>query len=380
MKQFIIISDSFKGTISSKEIANIFKEECNLILPNINVVPLIIADGGEGTLDAIANSIPGEYHSMTASDPYFFDMETRYYINKDGTAAFIETASTAGLTLVGNKLNPELTTTYGIGQQIKSAINLGVKNIYIGLGGSCTNDGGCGLAAALGTKFYNNENEEFIPTGKTLNEINKIDNSATISLLEGVNIIGLTDVKNPLYGIEGAAYVYARQKGADDEMIKRLDENLFKLNTIIKNDLNLDPNLISGSGAAGGLGAGIIAFLNGKLVSGIDALLDLTNFDKLLKQTDMVFTGEGRFDDQSLNGKVISGISKRCKKANVPLIVVAGSATIESDEYVTEENNINAVFTTYRYNVTREERAVVSKDFYRSTIKNVLKLIRTIKK
>jgi glycerate kinase len=318
--KIVIASDSFKGTLSSLDICHLFKDEL-VKYPSIKAAYLPIADGGEGSLAAIAYSLKGRYINITAKNPYFVDIDSRYFLDGNNVA-YLETASTAGLTLIED-INPSKTTTFGLGQQVLDAINKGGKKIYIFLGGSATNDGGCGLFAALGTKFYNGRNKEFIPVGSTLKDIVRIDNSLVDKRLEGIEIIGMCDVDNPMHGPQGAAYVYGPQKGADNKMVIELDKGLKHLATIIKKDLHIDVASNPGAGAAGGIGAGILAFAKGTLKSGIETILDLIAFDNAIVDADYVISGEGRLDEQSFYGKTIKGIAARCQRNNRKLILLS---------------------------------------------------------
>ena len=323
--KIVIASDSFKGTLSSLDICRLWQEEL-VKYPHITAEYLPIADGGEGSLDAIAYSIKGHYIPITVKDPYFKDIDTRYYVD-DNNNAYIETASCAGLTLI-KELNPMKTTTYGLGEQVLDAIKNGCKKIYIFLGGSATNDGGCGLFAAIGAKFFNKEGKEFIPTGGTLEDIVRIDNSITLNALGGAQIIGMCDVNNSLYGLNGAAYVFAPQKGADEKIVVELDKGLRHLATIAKRDLDKDVADVTGAGAAGGLGFGILAFGDGLLRSGIETILNLCNFDTKIIDADYVISGEGKLDKQSFLGKAIGGITARCQEHSKRLVLIVGASEL----------------------------------------------------
>lgn len=229
---------------------------------------------------------------------------------------------------------------------MKSAIKSGAKNLIIGLGGSCTNDGGAGMAAALGAKFYDYSGKEFTPVGQTLNKIKTIDCEGLTELLDGVKITAMCDVDNPLCGKNGASFVFAPQKGADAAMTALLDKNLAYYASVIKESLNTDVLNLPGAGAAGGMGGGLVAFANAELKSGIETVLDLVGFDSLLKGTDLVITGEGCLDSQSLNGKAISGIAKRAKAKNVPVVAVVGSVGGGAEKAY--EIGVSAVFTINR--------------------------------
>ncbi len=327
--KIVIASDSFKGTLSSFDICHLYKDEL-VQHPSIIAQYLPIADGGEGSLKAISNSVKGRHIIVKAKNPYFNEIDTQYFIDKDNNA-YLETASCAGLCLI-EKLNPRMTTTYGLGQQVFDALKRGCKRIYIFLGGSATNDGGCGLFTALGTKFFNTEGKVFVPTGGTLIDIARIDNSLTDNLLKDIEIIGMCDVDNPLYGLSGASYIYAPQKGADKKMIVDLDEGLKNLAQIVNRDLGKDIAKVKGSGAAGGLGGGILAFGHGQLESGIEAILNLIEFDMKIDDADYIISGEGKLDRQSLSGKAIKGIATRCQKFNKKLILIVGISEFTIEE------------------------------------------------
>lgn len=363
--KIVIASDSFKGTLSSLDICRLWQEEL-VKYPHIKAEYLPIADGGEGSLEAIAYSIKGHYVPITVKDPYFKDIETRYYVDENNNA-YIETASCAGLTLI-KELNPMKTTTYGLGEQVLDVVKKGCKKIYIFLGGSATNDGGCGLFAAIGTKFFNKEGEEFIPTGGDLKDIVRIDNSLTTNLLKDIQIIGMCDVNNPLYGHNGAAYVYAPQKGADEKMVAELDEELKNLDKTVKKFLHKDIAKIEGSGAAGGLGFGILAFGNGSLKSGIETILNLCDFEAKIKDADFVISGEGKLDYQSFNGKVGKGIANRTRKNNKRLVLIVGRLDVSINDAINRFSSIEKIIETNSQNLSFELVKDSASEMYKKAI------------
>ena len=227
---------------------------------------------------------------------------------------------------------------------MKAAVSGGVKKIILGLGGSCTNDGGAGMAAALGVQFYDKQGKRFTPTGGSLNQIGRIETGACEKLLEGVQIEAMCDIENPLYGPNGAAYVFAPQKGADPDMVKQLDENLCVYAQRILEATGIDVSSIKGGGAAGGMGAGAFAFLGAELKQGIGVILDLLDFEAILKDCNVIFTGEGQLDRQSLGGKVIVGIARRAKKAKVPVVAVVGA--VKGDISPIYDLGVSHVFQT----------------------------------
>lgn len=370
-RKIVIASDSFKGTLSSLDICHLFKEEIEKS-GDVTGIYIPIADGGEGSLDAISNIIEGRYIDIEINDLYFKKIKTHFYIDKKNNA-YIETASCAGLGLANEDNNPGLVTTYGLGEQIKEAIKLGAKNIYIFLGGSATNDGGVGLASAVGTKFYNKNNDLFTPLGLSLNEISHIDNKETEKLLKDVNIYALSDVKSPLFGPEGAAYKFSPQKGANEETVRLLDNNLKHLAAIINKDLNKSVDTLTGGGAAGGLGAGLFAFLDAKISSGIETILDLIDFDNIIKDADLVVSGEGKFDKQTLDGKVIDGIAKRCLKVGTPLDIIIGITEVSYDDIKKQYPIIRDIYETNEEHRPFSEVKNLAVPLYQKQIKKLLK-------
>ena len=341
MKKCVIIPDSFKGSLSSIEVCNIIKEKVNEFFPKCNAIMIPIADGGEGTVDTFIYSLKAEKVNLKVKNAFGEVIDV--YYGRIKNKAIIEVAQVVGLVSAEGREDPSTTSTYGVGEIINHAIEHGCNEIFIGLGGSCTNDCGVGAASALGTVFKNKNGEEFIPVGKNLNEIEYIDISKTLEKLKNCKVTAMCDIDNPMYGENGAAFVFAPQKGADKNMVKMLDNNLRALSEKIKKNLNKDVSNIKGSGAAGAFGAGVCAFFNGELKSGIEIILDLIDFDNLISDADIIFTGEGQIDSQSLNGKVVIGISKRAKKQNVPVIVLAGSIG-EGAEKAYDEG-VSAIFS-----------------------------------
>lgn len=298
MKKCIVISDSFKGTLSSLEICSIARESIPKFFPQCQVVTVPVADGGEGTVECFVQAIGAVPVSVPVTGPYGEPISATYARKEQ--LAIIEMAAAAGLPMVGEKKNPETTITYGVGQLIAHAVENGCREILLGLGGSATNDGGCGCAAALGVRFFDQSGKEFVPTGKTLADVDRIDASQVKATLDGVTITVMCDVENPLCGPNGAAHVFGPQKGADEAMVERLDRGLGHLAQVVERDLGVSVAQIPGAGAAGGMGAGCMAFLGAELKSGIECVLDTVGFDGLLDGTDLMITGEGQIDSQSV--------------------------------------------------------------------------------
>lgn len=374
MKKCIVISDSFKGTLSSAEVCQLAKESFSRFFPACNLITAPIADGGEGTVECFVEAVGAEPVTAEVSGPYGEPVHAVYA--RMGGKAVVEMASAAGLPMVGTRRDPSVTTTFGVGQVIRHAIEHGCTEILLGLGGSATNDGGCGCAAALGAVFYNQDGQTFVPLGKNLDQITRIDLNQTKELLKNVMITVMCDVDNPLHGATGAAYVFGPQKGADAEMVCRLDKQLQSLDQTLQRELGLSIGQMPGAGAAGGMGAGCVAFLGAELKSGIEAILDMVKFDQLLEGTDLVITGEGRIDSQSIHGKVISGISKRTSAKQVPLVAIVGS--IAEDAVAAYDAGVTAMFGIDREAVAFETYAHKTKENYQRTLEDILRLIGAV--
>ncbi|KNY25997.1 glycerate kinase [Pseudobacteroides cellulosolvens] len=377
MKKVVVIPDSFKGTLSSTKICEVVGAKVKEYFPDCEVVLIPVADGGEGSVECFLNALGGKKVYVKAKNPFFEDIDSFYGLIENGSTAVIEMSACAGLPLVEERKNPLKTTTYGVGQLILDAAAKGVKKIIVGLGGSSTNDGGCGAASAIGVKFYNNKGEDFIPVGETLCEIERIDMSSKIDIINGIEIVTMCDIDNPMYGPTGAAYVFAPQKGADHEMVKLLDEGIKCLSQKIKKDLNRDVSKVPGSGAAGAMGAGMMAFFGSKLQLGIETVLDTVNFNSVITDADMIFTGEGRIDCQSLRGKVVIGVAKRAQKYNVPLVVIAGGADYDIDEIY--NFGVTSIFTINRLPEAFETIRYKSMENMEFAVENILRLIKRIK-
>lgn len=378
MKKAIIIPDSFKGTLSSGEICEIISDAVKGQFPGCETIAVPVADGGEGSVDCFLSALGGRKAALTVTGPYFKPVKAYYGLIDGGKTAVIEMAACAGLPLVEENKNPEKTTTYGVGELMLDAAKRGCKKMIVGLGGSCTNDGGTGAAAAVGVRFYDRAGKTFVPVGGTLSEIARIDATKKNPALNGVEIITMCDIDNPFYGENGAAYIFGPQKGADEAMVRRLDDGLRHLCGAIACDLGLNLAETPGGGAAGAMGAGMIAFFGSRLQMGIETVLDTVGFDRMLEGADVVFTGEGKMDSQSLRGKVVIGVSRRAQKARVPVVVVAGGL----DEGVEEAYGmgVSAAFSINRmpqdFSVSRR----YSKENMRFAAENILRLWKAASK
>lgn len=370
MKKVVIIPDSFKGTMTSKEICDIIGRTVKKYYPDCNIVSVPVADGGEGSVDCFLTAVGGKKVYVDVKGPYFENIRAYYGIIDQDTAV-IEMASCAGLPLVEGRENPMKTTTYGVGQMILHAASNGCKKIILGLGGSCTNDGGTGAAAALGVKFFNDKNEEFVPVGGTLKDIAKIDISGKANILDGVSITAMCDIDNVMYGSSGAAFVFAPQKGADEKMVKELDNGLMHLSDVIESDLGVHVSNVPGAGAAGAMGAGMLAFCNAELKMGIQVVLDTVNFDKLIEDADVIFTGEGKIDGQSLRGKVVVGVARRAKKQGIPVVAIVGDIGDDIDGIY--DMGVNSIFSINRVALPFEQARKRSKSDLESTVDSLLR-------
>lgn len=376
MKKILLIPDSFKGTMSSTEICSIMEERIRAYYPDAEVISIPVADGGEGSVDSFLAAVGGKRVAVTVKDPYMQDIEAFYGVIDNGSTAVIEMAACAGLPLVGENRQAHKTTTYGVGQLIAHAAISGCKRMIVGLGGSATNDLGAGAAAALGVRFADKDGKVFVPVGENLSQIAHIDTSGLLPELKNIEIITMCDIDNPLYGKNGAAYVFAPQKGADPAMVEYLDAQLKAGAEVIRRELGTDIAQLAGAGAAGGMGGGMVAFFGSRLQMGIETVLDTVGFDSLLQGADLVFTGEGKIDDQSLRGKVVIGVARRTKKVGVPLIAVVGDIGDHIEAAYSE--GVSAVFSINRVAVDFSEAKKRSKSDMALTIDNLMRFIKSM--
>jgi len=321
--KIVIAPQSFKGSLTAIEAAAAMARGVRTAAPAAEIIELPIADGGAGTVRAMAAAVGGELVETTVSGPLGKPATAVWARLPDGTAV-IEMASASGLALAGDPLQPLDATTYGAGELIKAALDAGCRKIIVGLGDSATTDGGAGMAAALGTRFLDATGNEIPQGGQGLGKLDRIDISNLDERLKDATVQAACDVTNPLYGPEGAAYVYGPQKGATPDDIERLDAALRRYADTVKRDTGVDISAIAGGGAAGGLGAGLAAFLHAELKSGIDLVADAIGLEEHLKGAGLVLTGEGRIDSQTPRGKTVAGITRWARAASVPVIALAG--------------------------------------------------------
>jgi len=325
MFKVAIAPDSFKGSMTAMEAATCIETGLKRSLTGISCRKIPMADGGEGTVQAIVDATGGKFVKRTVTDPLGRKIKATFGLSGDGRTAVMEMAEASGLALLKpRERNPLKTSTYGTGEMIKHALKLGVRKILIGIGGSATNDGGIGMASALGIRFLDARGKTVKANGSRLDKIASIDISGIDPRLKGVEIEVACDVDNPLTGRNGAAQVYGPQKGATPEMVKQLDTGLRSLAAVIKKDLGLSILKEPGSGAAGGLGGGLMAFLNGRLRPGVDIVIDSVKLSKRIKGCDLVITGEGRMDHQTAFGKTPAGVARTAKEQKLPVIAICG--------------------------------------------------------
>ena len=375
--KFVLIPDSFKGTLSSSQICEILKTGVEKHFPGSETVSIPVADGGEGSVDAFIAAVGGTKEHVTVKNPYFEDMESYYGLIDEGQTAVIEMAAAAGLPQVGSTPDAAGATTYGVGELIRHALKVGCTKLILGLGGSATTDGGCGMAAALGVVFRDEQGKAFVPVGGTLHRIHSVDLDGLDPRLAKMEIVAMCDIDNPLFGPEGAAYVFGPQKGADPACVEFLDQGLRHLAQIMRKTVGSDQENCPGAGAAGGLGYGMQAFLGARLQMGIETVLDTVHFDEKLAGATMVFSGEGKIDSQSVRGKVISGIAKRTKAAGVPLVAVVGDIGDDMEEAY--QQGVSAVFSINRLAIPYEKSKLRAPEDLRLTMENIIRFIHVIR-
>lgn len=335
MRKIVIASDSFKGCLSSAEVAQGAETAIHRIFPACNVVPITVADGGEGTVDAFVSSGNGNFVRTSVHNPLMEPIQAQYGISRDGQTAVIEMAAASGLTLIPvQKRNPLLTSSYGTGELIKDALSKGCSRIVMGIGGSATNDAGTGMLQALGYRFLDKQGKELSPNGENLRYIASIDESGKLPQLHQTDFIIACDVSNPFSGTEGAAHVFARQKGASEAMIHLLDEGLKNFAAVIRRDYHTEIENIRGAGAAGGMGGACSVLLDATLKPGIELILDSIGFDRTIQDADLILTGEGRLDKQTGMGKTADGVLKAAQQQGIPVIAIGGS--VEDADYLNQ--------------------------------------------
>ncbi|MFY7908098.1 MAG: glycerate kinase [Emticicia sp.] len=330
--KILLAPDKFRGSLDAPQVCEAMAEGIRMVSPAIEVVSLPMADGGEGTLDLLLWYSGGKKQIAKVQDPLGRIIEAEYGISADGKTAFIEMAMASGLRLLkADERNPLKTSTFGTGELIKTVVALGVENIILGIGGSATTDAGIGMAAALGWKFLDENGQELNPIGENLLKVKKIQPPISSNQFP-VLITVACDVTNPLFGENGAAYIYGPQKGADKEAVELLDKGLQNIAEIFTKDFGKDYAQIAGTGAAGGLGFGLMAFMNAELKEGVKLLMDFCAFEENLKNVNLIITGEGKIDNQTLQGKLIKGITDLATHAQIPIAAICGTLDVSPKE------------------------------------------------
>lgn len=344
--KIIVAPQAFKGTLSGLTVAKAIAKGIHKVFPHAKVVLIPVADGGNDTLNVLLHAKKGIRKQSRVMGPLGKPIQVTWGAWKEDKTALIETANICGLSLIPkDKRDPSKTTTFGVGELIKIAIDKGYRSFLIGLGGSGTNDGGFGMARALGAKFYGKRNKELAFGPLTLQHLNKIDCSGLDARLKQCSFQIACDVNNPIVGPKGASRVYSAQKGASPQMTHELESALKQYAKVIENDFGVDIRNLPGGGAAGGLGAGMAVFLGAKLYSGSKLILDLLNFDAALSDTDLVITGEGRIDRQTIYDKAPIEVAKRAKRKNIPVIAITG--TVGDGFKAVHNYGIQAIFPLF---------------------------------
>lgn len=377
MAKYVLIPDSFKGTLSSEDICRIASEEILRLEPEAEICAIPVADGGEGTVDAFLAAMGGTRAEVPCTGPCGQEVMGFYGLLPDGTAV-VEMAAAAGLPLAGACRDPEKTTTYGVGQLMAHALSRGAKRLVLGLGGSATNDGGCGAAAALGAEFLDAEGRPFVPTGGTLTQIAHIRMKGLRETLAGAEVTVMCDIDNPLCGPAGAAAVFGPQKGADAAMVARMDAGLRHLAETLEKDVGMEVLTLAGGGSAGGFGAGAAAFFGGQLRMGIDVVLDLTDFDRKCRGASLVITGEGHLDSQSLRGKTVVGVARRARALGVPAAALVGGCETALDAVYAE--GVSGVFPIHPALCTWPQAAARTEEDLRFTMGNLLRFMAALRR
>jgi len=372
--KIIIAPDSFKGSISAKDLCASIKQGIHRIVPTAEVMSIPLADGGEGTMANIVEATEGEIITTEVLNPLMKPLTASYGILGDNKTAVIEMAQASGLPLLTeSERNPLVTTSYGTGQLIKDALDKGYRRFIIGLGGSATNDAGMGILRALGMEFYDHNHNPLPEGGGFLSELNFIDETGFDSRIFDSEILIASDVTNPLCGEIGASAIFGPQKGATREMVQILDNALSHFGEIILKQKGIEVRSIPGGGAAGGIGAALVTFLDATIYSGIELIMKEVQFEQKTEQADLIFTGEGKLDHQTLSGKVIMGVSNMAKKHNIPVIALCGQ--LELDESALQQLGILSAFSIIKEPCTLETAFANTAEWTTDAVEKIMRMI-----
>ena len=346
LQRIVVAPDSFKGSASAREVAEAIADGLRRALPSVEIETVPMADGGEGTVEALVEATGGRYVEVQATGPLGEPVRARFGLLGDGETAVIEMAAASGLPLVPpHRRDPMVTTTYGTGELIRAALDRGARRIVIGIGGSATVDGGVGMAQALGARFLDAGGRDIGPGGGTLAHLDRIDLSGLDPRLRATEVLVACDVTNPLYGPDGAAPVFGPQKGATPEMVAVLDANLRHLADVIRRDLGLDVSTLPGGGAAGGLGAGLVAFCSARLRPGVELVIETVGLERRLQGADLAVTGEGALDRQTPYGKTPAGVGRLARRLGIPAVAIVGSIGEGVDREILDACGLSGVLS-----------------------------------
>ena len=372
--KFLFASDSFKGTLSSKRTAELLAQAASEIFPGCEYSSIEVADGGEGTTDAVLSAVNGEKIAVSVHGPLWEEISA-YYGKLDDRRAVMEMAAASGLPLVpSEQRDPRKTTSYGTGEMIADALGKGFRDISIAIGGSATNDGGIGCMRALGVRFLDENGQELSGCGADLAEIRSIDVSGLDPRVKECKFTGMCDVTNPLCGEKGATHTFGKQKGGTPEILEELEKGMCNYRDILKNQFGVNMDEVPGAGAAGGLGAALMVFLNGTLKSGIETVLDLVEFDRKLEGVSLVVTGEGSTDWQSVFGKVMQGVGVHCRKAGIPAVAVVGSMGKGAEDIF--DYGIESILTTVNAVMPLDEALGRAEELYLQAARRMFRMLR----
>ncbi|HFI5310170.1 glycerate kinase [Serratia liquefaciens] len=370
LKKVVIAPDSFKESLSALEVAEAIERGFRQIFPQVQYVKLPMADGGEGTVDSMVAATGGEIVTVAVTGPLGQPVQAFYGLLGEGETAVIEMAAASGLHLAPKaQRDPRMTTSYGTGELIKAALDRGVKTIILGIGGSATNDGGAGMMQALGARLLDDNRQALPPGGAALAQLAYIDLSGVDPRLQQVSITAACDVDNPLCGANGASAVFGPQKGATPEMVTQLDAALRHYGTLLEQATGREVINAPGAGAAGGMGAALLGMLNARLRPGIEIVIETLQLEEALRDADLVITGEGRLDSQSIHGKTPIGVARVAKRFGLPVIGIAGS--LSKDYQVVHQHGIDAAFSVLDRVVSLEEALAEAADNLEVTARNV---------
>lgn len=370
LKKVVIAPDSFKESLSALEVAEAIERGFRQIFPQVQYVKLPMADGGEGTVDSMVAATGGEIVTVAVTGPLGQPVQAFYGLLGEGETAVIEMAAASGLHLAPKaQRDPRMTTSYGTGELIQAALDRGVKTIILGIGGSATNDGGAGMMQALGARLLDENRQALPPGGAALAQLAYIDLSGVDPRLQQVSITAACDVDNPLCGANGASAVFGPQKGATPEMVTQLDAALRHYGTLLEQATGREVINAPGAGAAGGMGAALLGMLNARLRPGIEIVIETLQLEEALRDADLVITGEGRLDSQSVHGKTPIGVARVAKRFGLPVIGIAGS--LSKDYQVVHQHGIDAAFSVLDRVVSLEEALAEAADNLEVTARNV---------